>query len=987
MNIPSGKVTFLFTEIEDSAKLAQGFPETLQAALEKHHSIILKAIESNNGFVIDIVGDAFGCAFGNSKDAVKAAVEIQINLAKEKSLPAGQGEDNVVIKVKMGIHYGNAEWNGKRYMGYITLARTSRIMSAAYGEQILISNDAYELIKEKTNAANLPARDSILQSDFSDAGGEIHDENDRSKISFRDLGERRLKDVIHPIRLFQIISNGLREEFPPIKTLDARPNNLPVQLTSFIGREKEMSEIKKLLSGTKLLTLIGAGGIGKTRLALQVAADIIDDFANGVRIVELASLVDPILLPKAISDSLALKENPSQKPEQILIDYLKDKELLLIFDNCEHIINACANLAENLLQSSPKIKIIATSRESLRCKGEVTHKVFTLAHPNPKEKNTAEQLSQYEAVRLFIERALAVNPGFRVNNENAPALAQICFQLDGIPLAIELAASRTKILSLEKIFKRLDDRFNLLTEGKRTSQPRQQTLRAMIDWSYDLLSEQEKILWRRLSVFSGGWTLEDVEEICSDENISQGEILDLISELAEKSIVIFNETKNRYRMLETIRQYSDEKLRESAEFEKTKSNHFNYFLKMAVNAEPELFGPKTKEWFDRFEVEHSNIQSALSWSLEKNLYEEGNKLVCSLDNYWEARGYSFESGMWLEKLMVNPDSISPEVLARSNRLMGIIEKYRGNSLKSKVFFEAALKIHRSSGNKKGASGILNSLGLNAYGSGDLRIAREYLEEGLNLCREVDVKNTISVILNSLGLVELMKSEFANAKKYFEESLEIARTIGNEGITGIGLNNLAVVETYLGEYEKAEKLYNEVLKVNTELGNKFAIARTLSNLGNIHYLKNDFEKAQSLLADSLDLAKEIESKLIILDSIVNLGQLALGKGEVSAAKLYFIESLNLQKESPDFQLLISGLIGIAAVKLCEGKPEASAKIISVVRSKLESTGTGLEKSSEILYEKTIDGIKQEIGNDKTIAEMEKGKEISLDDAVELALSSE
>ncbi|MEO8210927.1 MAG: tetratricopeptide repeat protein [bacterium] len=971
MNIPSGKVTFLFTDIEDSSKLAQEFPETLQAVLKKNHSIIQKAIESNNGFIFDIIGDAFGCAFENSSDAVKAAVDVQINLAKEKCLPDGQSGNDAVIKVKIGIHSGDAEWNGKRYMGYITLARTSRIMSAAYGEQILVSNDAYRTL-------------DFPKLRFGTEGDGENNNEGYSEIKFRDLGERRLKDVIHPIRIFQIVSNGLREEFPPLKTLDARPNNLPVQLTSFIGREKEMSEVKKLLSGTKLLTLIGPGGTGKTRLALQVAADIIDEFENGVWIAELASLLDPVLLPHAIADSLGLREKPSQKQEQILIDYLKDKELLIIFDNCEQIINACANLAEKLLQSSPKMKIIATSRESLRCKGEVTHKVFTLAHPDPKEKNTAEQLSQYEAVRLFIERALAVNPGFRVNNENAPALAQICFQLDGIPLAIELAASRTKILSLEKIYKRLDDRFKLLTEGKRTSQPRQQTLRAMIDWSYDLLSEKEKILYRRLSVFSGGWILEDAEEICS-ENLDPEETLDLISELAEKSIVIFIETKNRYRMLETIRQYAFEKLKESLEFEKMKSNHFNYFLKMAVTAEPELVGPKTKEWFDRFEAEHSNIQSALSWSLENKLYEEGNKLVCSLDNYWEARGYSFESGMWLEKLMINPDSISPEVSARSNRLMGIIEKYRGNSLKSKVFFEASLKIHRSCGNKKGASGILNSLGLNAYASGNLGIAREYLEEGLNLCREVDTKNTISVTLNSLGLVELMKSEFDNAKKYFEESLEIAKTIGNDDITGIGLNNLAVVETYLGEYEKAEKLYNEVLKVNTELGNKFAIARTLSNLGNIFYLKNDFEKAQSLLDESLDLAKEIEAVLIISDSIINLGQLALGKGEVRVAKSYFIESLNLQKESSDFQLLTSALIGMSAVKLSEGKPEISAKIISAVRSKLESTGSGLEKSSELLYEKTLDGIKKAIGNDKTIAIMEKEKEISLEDAVELALS--
>ena len=488
--IPSGNVTFLFTDIEGSTKLSQQFPEKLPAALDKHHSILTKAIESNNGFIFQIVGDAFHCAFGNSEDAVKTAVEIQTNMENEKW-------DEVVIRIRIGIHSGNAEWNGKDYMGYITLARTARVMSAAYGGQILVSNDAYESFKDNS--------DTVSEKDF----------------SFRDLGERRLKDVIQPIRLFQIVAKGLRLDFPPLITLDARPNNLPIQLTSFIGREKELKYLKDELKLNRLLTLTATGGAGKSRLSLQAGADLIDDFENGVWFVELAAVSDPDFLTAETINALGIKEESNKTPEETLTDHLEDKEILIILDNCEHLINACADLSERLLSSCPKLKIIATSREALNCAGEQTFKIPPLTHPDPKVYNTPEQLTQYESVRLFIERALTINSKFRVNNENAPALAEVCSRLDGIPLAIELAAARTKVLSVENIYERLDDRFNLLTGGKRTALPRQQTLRALIDWSYDQLSENEKILFQRLSVFTGGWSLTAAEEILSLIHISE----------------------------------------------------------------------------------------------------------------------------------------------------------------------------------------------------------------------------------------------------------------------------------------------------------------------------------------------------------------------------------------------------------------------------------------------------------------------------------
>jgi len=362
---PSGLVTFLFTDIEGSTRLSQDFPEKLQAALERHNQILKEALESNSGFIYDMIGDSFYCAFEKSIDAVNAAVAIQKELGKEKW-------DEAVIKVRIGIHTGNAEWNGEKYMGYITLARTARIMQAAYGEQILISNDTYKLfshhIDTKTHKEN--ETDSLCLSD-----------SGVKNVCFRDLGDRRLKDVIEPIRLFQIESDGLREEFPPLKTLDARPNNLPIQLTSFIGREKEMKYIKEELKRHRLLSLTGTGGAGKTRFALQTAADVIDEFENGVWFVDLSALKDIALLSATMINALGIKEESNKTSDETLIDYLKDKEILIILDNCEQLINACALLTERLLSSCPKLKMISTSREAMNCGGEFTYRIPPLTQP------------------------------------------------------------------------------------------------------------------------------------------------------------------------------------------------------------------------------------------------------------------------------------------------------------------------------------------------------------------------------------------------------------------------------------------------------------------------------------------------------------------------------------------------------------------------------------------------------------------------------
>ena len=857
MNTPNGKVTFLFTDIEGSTKLSQDFPDSVHATMQRHNSILKKAIESNKGFIFEIVGDAFCSAFENAEDAVKAAVEIQKSLTDEKW-------EDTPVKVRIGIHSGMAEWNGSQYMGYITLARTQRLMSAAHGEQILISDEAYQRASD-----NLPGT-----------------------VSFRDLGVRRLKDLVQPMKLYHIVSPDLPAEFPPLKTLDARPNNLPVQLTNFIGREKEMAEIRKLISEKKLVTLIGPGGTGKTRLALQIGADVIDEFSNGVWITELAPLKEPGLIPLTIAKTLNVNEQPNEEIEVTLINYLKDKEILIILDNCEHLIEACAQIAESLLQNCPRLKIITTSREALRSEGEVTHKVLSLEHPELSETNTPFELSQFEAVRLFIERALAVNPNFRVNNENAPALAQICFHLDGIPLAIELAAARINVISVEKICDKLNDRFKLLTGGKRTALPRQQTLKALIDWSYDLLTDNEKKLFQRLSVFSGSWSLEAAEEICSDDELDTYEIIDIQTNLIDKSLISTTEVNGsmRFRMLETVREYSKEKLGINLGL---KQMHLQYFRRLADYEKMTSEEMTQLEWVKMIQADTDNIRAAIQKAIDTDP-DEAVDFIDDISKYWNIKGY-FKEGLntVLQFLERNP-SVSGESRAKILVCAGSQSMGLGNMVDMEKYARESLSIYRASGEKKGVASSLDLLGcaLNLH-LGTENEVLEYYNEALSIFRELGLKHRaastlynmsfplmrlgkseqglnsrkealaifkelndteqITLIMTSLGVHEYNSNNFEIAKKYSEESLANSKLLGDNYLISINLINLGCIYTSLKEYEKAYSLLEESIAILKEYGFKSSLLAALMYLGEVSSKLDEEEKAIKLIKESIQMA--------------------------------------------------------------------------------------------------------------------------------------
>lgn len=953
--------TFLFTDIEGSTKLAQKFPDIYQDVLEKHNSILRSKIVSNSGIVFQIIGDAFCCAFENAADAVNAAANIQIALACEKW-------DNAEIRIRIGIHSGKAERRSNGFTGYITLARTARIMSSAHGGQIIISDNTYKLISAQSQTKTQSENESVIEG-----------------LSFRDLGGRRLKDVIEPIRLYQVTGKGLREDFPPLNTLDVRPNNLPVQLNSFIGREEEIKHAKELLKSTHLLTLTGSGGAGKTRFALHTGAAIIDEYSNGVWFAELAAITDVALLPDALINTFNLKEEPKKSPEETLTEYLKGKEILLILDNCEHLINECAELAERLLISCPGLKIIATSREALNCRGEQIYRIPPLKNPDLSHKITPENLLQYDSVRLFIERALLVNPDFKVTEGNSRALAEICSQLDGIPLAIELAAARTKILTPEKINERLVDRFSLLAGGKSTTLPRQQTLRALIDWSYDLLNEKEKLLWSRLSVFSDGCSLEAAEDVCSDETLNSDEILDLLFRLSEKSIINYDENKNRYRMLESLKQYGAEKLKASDSENIFRYNHLKYFAGLSGIARSELNSGEMQDLPEILETEHTNMQSAIAWAASTDNKEQGAVLAGNLGGFWEIRGYNSIGIRLLETFINDAAKISKSASAKILLSIGILARNLGEFEKAFASLTGSLEIYKDTGDKNGILSCLNNLGITASDQGNYVQALKYFDESIFIGRETGNKNEIAITLLNLGTVSYHQGNYEQAEKFFEESLMINRETDNKQGIAMCLNNLGSLTSRKENFEKAKKLYYESLILGREFGDKTGIAMCLSNLGNIESHQGNYEQAMKLYQESLAIMREKDDKLGVIMLLNNLGILEFMKSDYEQSQKLFSESLVTGSKIGDKIGLVQAIIGYSAAISTEGELSRPVILLGAADSALRSIGFTLQSNKLKFHKNLLSDLRTRLNNEMFEKYFEEGKKLTLDDAVHLAIS--
>ena len=863
---PTGTVTFLFTDIEGSTRLWEAHPVAMKPALARHDALLRQSIEDSGGYVFKTVGDAFCAAFPTANQALEAA------LAAQLALNAEPWELSTPLLVRMALHTGAAEERGSDYFGQ-PLNRVARLMAAGYGGQTLLSDVTQGLVRDA-----LPPSASLL-----------------------DLGERRLKDLERPEQVFQLQFPALPAEFPPLRSLDnpALPNNLPQQMTSFIGREKQIDDVKALLGRTRLLTLTGAGGSGKTRLSLQVAADLLDRYFDGVWLVELAALTDPSLVPQAIANVLGIKEEAGKSIQTTLVDWLSDKRILLVLDNCEHLVTACASLAADLLRSCPNVHLLASSRETLNVSGEQAYRVPSLSVPDPKQTQTVESLSQFEAVRLFIERAQAVQASFTVTNANAPAVAQVCFRLDGIPLAIELAAARVRSLSVDEISARLDNRFRLLTGGARNTLPRQQTLRALIDWSYDLLTEQEKTLLGCLSVFAGGWTLDAVEAVGSNDTVEKWEVLDLLTALVDKSLVVYEEKteeaqgksgRERYHLLESVRQYAGDRLAESGKAETVLKRAASWFLSWVEEVESQLIGPEQAFWLERLESEHDNLRASLTWyEPQPEGAEAGLRLAGALWRFWAMRGYYSEGRRWLGKALEGAKAERSTVLAARGKALtgaGVLASVQGDYGAARALHEMGLILFRQLGDQGGIAYLLNSLGGMALDESDYVTARDLLEESLLIKRRLEDPQGVALSLNNLGILALEQNDYAAAWNLLEESLTISRKLRNQQGISNALNNLGNVALARGDYGAARDLLEESLTIMRQLGDQGGIASSLNNLAGVASCQGDFAGARALYAESLTIKRWLGNQQGIAISLEGMAEVAQGQNQlVQAAQLW------------------------------------------------------------------------------------------------------
>ena len=848
---PSGTVTFLFTDIEGSTRLWEHQADLMQAAFRRQEAILREVIAEHGGYAYKMIGDAFQAAFQTAPDALHAALAAQRALAATKWGPIGP------LRVRMALHTGVVEERSDDYVGPM-LNRVARLLSTGYGGQILLTATTRELVRD-----TLPP-----------------------DVNLRDLGEHRLKDLVRPEHVFQVVAPGLQDSFPLLKSLDRQPTNLPLQSTPLIGREREVETVQALLlqSQARLVTLTGPGGTGKTRLGLQVAAALLDRpdaFQDGLFFVALAPITDPTLVASTIAQVVAVSESGGRTVVESLKDYLRDKEILLLLDNFEQVVEA-APLIGDLLSAAPELKVVVTSRAVLHLYGEQEFPVPPLAVPDPRHLPPLAQLTQFEAVRLFIERALLVKPDFVVTNQNAPAVAEICYRLDGLPLAIELAAARVKLLPPQAMLARLQNRLQLLTGGARNLPARQQTLRGAIAWSYDLLDEAEKKLFRRIGVFLGGCMLEAIEAVCNAED-DLPDVLDGVSSLADKSLLKHQEVggeEPRFWMLETIREYAVERLGESGEEQAIRRHHADFYLALAETGEPQILGSHYRVSLERLEAEHDNFRAVLQWSLEQGEAETALRLGGALHPFWGRRGYVLEGRKWLTDALASPRA-AERTPARARALFGAASLAwpQGDLEATRTWSAESAAISRELGDKDCLSVALTVLGVCTYMQGDFEAAAPLLEDATAISRALDRKVNLALSLLALGQMAMAACDYAGAHVRLEESLAYARATLTPWFVAQALNSLGDLARLEGAYTTAEQRYEESLALFRETDPKIVdIPAVLHNLGHVTLVRGDYTRARGLFEESLTLHHGLGNKAGMAESLAGLaGVLAQARG--------------------------------------------------------------------------------------------------------------
>jgi predicted ATPase/class 3 adenylate cyclase/DNA-binding CsgD family transcriptional regulator len=909
-SLPTGTVTFLFTDIEGSTRLLQQLGERYAEVLAHYRRFVRSAVQERGGREVDTQGDALFAAFPRARDAVAAGV------AAQRAIGAHAWPENLSLRVRMGLHTGESLTIETGYVG-MDVHRAARICAAGHGGQVLVSRTTRDLVADM-----LP-----------------------DGVSLRDLGEHRLKDLAHPHHLFQVVAADLPADFPPLKTLDVLPNNLPRQLTSFIGREKEMAEVKRLLSAAYLVTLTGVGGSGKTRLALQVAAEVADRYSDGVWWVQLASLSEASLVPQAVASALGIREQRGRSLMDALLDDLRHKRLLLVTDNAEHLISACANLADTLLRGCAGLRILVTSREPLRIEGEHIYPVPPLSLPSPGMLLPVGTLARSEAVRLFVDRAVAARPSFALSEQNAAAALQICQRLDGIPLALELAAARVKALSIEQIATRLDDQFRLLTNGSRTALPRHQTLRATMDWSYELLTEPERLLYRRLAVFGGTFNLEAAEVVCSGAGLLESAIVDLLTRLVEKSLVVADERAGeaRYHLLEPARQYALGKLRETTEASDVQARHRDFFLALAERGHLALASAARMAWQARVESDHDNIRAALRWSIDNRSLEEATRLGASMARFWASRGLLNEGLAWLAELRKHEDQVS----------------------------------HRA------RAGLLSGTGLLAFEIGDQRQAAEVTDYALALFRQLGDRQGIEVCLRLLGMAELEIGNYERAATLLDEAAKLPRESGDVEAEAEALRLRGYLAVKQGDYALATKTLERSLAVVRQTGKRRSIGFAIGHLAQAYFYQGQSDRAIAMLTEALDHLQAVEHGTGTAYFLNHLGLALLEKGDRQGAAEAYRKCISLARKTGYRWAVAEGLIGIGALSAAKGETALGARLLTAADTLLAKIDYKIPSDERTYLDRLVDSLRRSMAPDEFETASSQGRHMSMEQAVESA----
>ncbi len=830
--LPTGTVTFLFTDIEGSTRLLQALGGAYPDLLAEHHRILRDAVKEAGGIPISTEGDSLFAAFDSPASAAAGAVAAQRALATT-SWPGG-----AAVRVRMGLHTGEGMTRDGTYVG-IDVHRAARISAAGNGGQILLSDATRALVEQ-----SLPP------------GAQL-----------RDLGRHRLKDLPQPEHIHEILIDGLPSEFAALRSLEAAPNNLPTQLTSFVGRGREVAEARRLLATTRLLTLTGPGGTGKTRLSLQLAAESISDFADGVFFVPLGSIEDPELVAPAILAALGLRESPQEPTITRLTEYLRDRRLLLLLDNFEQVLPAAA-LVGDLLKAGSNLSVVVTSRAALHLYGEREFAVPPLSVPAAGTNLDPASISQYEAVALFIQRASAVRPDFQITTANAPAVAEICSRLDGLPLAIELAAARIKLLPPQALLARLGQRLQALEAGSRDLPERQRTLRGAIAWSHDLLDVSARRLFARFGIFVDGAGLVAAEAVCSDAGL---DVLEGLAGLVDQSLVRQEEADGepRFTMLSTIREFALERLAETGEADAIGERHALFFVGMAESSALGLTGPDQKRLLDDLAREYGNLRAAINWSVECNSVESALRLGYALWRFWQMRGMLSEGASALDRILAIPDPEGHPVLrARALEAAGGVAYWRAEMDDAARFYEASLELCRQVGDPSAIANALYNFGFPMLITrSDIEKSRRAFEECLAIFRELGDEQMVARVLWALGNAYYFGGSNEAARDALIEDIKLLRGMSDSFSLAWALHTLGRTYADLGEIDRSEPLWREALEHFASVGDISGITLLVADFSVVATARGDPLRAVRLSSAADRLADSGGAALVSMGMVV------------------------------------------------------------------------------------------------------------------------